>query len=57
MAEDIARAFDCGFAHHMIKPVNFEHLESALRRITAKDVFKAAPVQVTTRIPKSLLKS
>lgn len=57
MAEDIARAFDCGFAHHMIKPVNFEQLESVLRRITAKGVFKAAPVQVTTRIPTSLLKS
>jgi PAS domain S-box-containing protein len=42
MAEDITRAYDSGFAYHMIKPVNFEQLESVLRRITSKETFKKA---------------
>jgi CheY-like chemotaxis protein len=53
MAEDIARALDCGFAHHMIKPLNFEQLESVLRQITPKDVFKGASIRApgATRYP------
>jgi PAS domain S-box-containing protein len=42
MAEDISRALDCGFAHHMIKPVNFEQLEAVLHRITSKGTFRSA---------------
>jgi PAS domain S-box-containing protein len=50
MAEDIARALDCGFAHHMIKPVNFDQLESVLRRITSKGTFQAAPRPTITQL-------
>ena len=39
MADDIARAIDSGFAHHMIKPVNFDQLEAVLRRVTSKATF------------------
>ena len=42
MTEDIARALDCGFAYHMIKPLNNEQLEWVLRQVTPKNVFKGA---------------
>ncbi len=42
MSQDIARALDCGFAYHMVKPLNFEQLESVLRQVRPKNVFKAA---------------
>jgi signal transduction histidine kinase/ActR/RegA family two-component response regulator len=38
-AEDISRAMESGFAHHLIKPVNFERLEAALARVTSKKMF------------------
>ena len=47
MIEDIARALDCGFAYHMVKPLNIEQLESVLRHVTPKDVFKGT----TTKMP------
>lgn len=37
MTEDIARALDCGFAYHMVKPLNIEQLESVLRQVTPKN--------------------
>ena len=40
MAEDITHAFNSGFVHHMIKPVNFDQLESVLHRITSKGTFR-----------------
>jgi PAS domain S-box-containing protein len=46
MAEDIAKAFEVGFAHHMIKPVNYEQLESALRCITPKEAFRDAAASI-----------
>ena len=53
MAEDIKRAYDSGFAHHMIKPVNFEQLESVLRRITSKETFKKASTPTFGKRQKS----
>jgi PAS domain S-box-containing protein len=44
MAEDITRAFHSGFVHHMIKPVNFDQLESVLNRITAKSMFQPTSI-------------
>ena len=41
MAEDIAKAIASGFAHHMIKPVNFDQLEEVLRRLTSKNIFES----------------
>jgi signal transduction histidine kinase/CheY-like chemotaxis protein len=38
-AEDISRATESGFAHHLIKPVNFEQLEAILARVTSKEAF------------------
>jgi CheY-like chemotaxis protein len=38
-AEDISRATESGFAHHLIKPVNFDQLEAALARLTSKRAF------------------
>jgi PAS domain S-box-containing protein len=46
MAEDIARAFDAGFAHHLIKPVNFEQLESVLRRVSPRSLFSTPSPQL-----------
>lgn len=43
-AEDIARATQSGFAHHMIKPVNFEQLEAALARVTSKRAFEGETI-------------
>jgi YesN/AraC family two-component response regulator len=39
--EDIARATESGFAHHLIKPVNFDQLEAALARVTSKKTFES----------------
>src|SRR5207247_5824030 len=39
-AEDVAQAIDSGFAHHLIKPVDFNQLEAALLRLTSKGAFK-----------------
>ncbi len=33
-AEDVAQALNAGFAHHLVKPVNFERLEGFLREMT-----------------------
>ncbi len=57
MAEDITRAFEAGFAHHMIKPVSFEQLDSVLGRLTAKDTFQKTVAPISTPFPVSLLKS
>jgi CheY-like chemotaxis protein len=57
MAEDITRAFDAGFTHHMIKPVSFEQLESVLRRLTPKGTFKSSSTPISTPLPISLLRS
>jgi len=46
MIEDIARALDCGFAYHMVKPLNIEQLESVLRHVTPKDVFKGTTTKM-----------
>ena len=43
-AEDIARATESGFAHHLIKPVNFDQLEAALARVTSKKTFGGGAV-------------
>ena len=37
--EDIARATDSGFAHHLIKPVDFNRLETVLVQFTSKEMF------------------
>jgi signal transduction histidine kinase/ActR/RegA family two-component response regulator len=39
-AEDISRATESGFAHHMIKPVNIEQLQAALSRVTSRRTFE-----------------
>jgi signal transduction histidine kinase/ActR/RegA family two-component response regulator len=44
MAEDILRATESGFAHHLIKPVNFDHLEAVLARVTPKGAFEESAV-------------
>jgi two-component system CheB/CheR fusion protein len=49
MAEDITRAFDSGFAHHMIKPVNFEQLESVLSGIISKGTFENASLATSVK--------
>ncbi len=59
MAEDIDRAFEAGFSHHMIKPVNFDQLETVLRRITSKSVFSSrspgpGPIESATQMEFSL---
>ncbi len=38
-AEDLARTTNAGFAHHLIKPVPFEKLESVLRSMASKRTF------------------
>jgi signal transduction histidine kinase/CheY-like chemotaxis protein len=43
-AEDISRATESGFAHHLIKPVNFDQLEAALARVTSKRTFVGSAV-------------
>ena len=43
-AEDIARATESGFAHHLVKPVNFDQLEAALARLTSKRAFEGGTV-------------
>lgn len=57
MAEDITRAFDCGFAHHMIKPVSFEQLDTVLHRLTSKGTFQKSFSPISTPLPVSLLRS
>ena len=57
MAEDIERAFESGFAHHMIKPVSFEQLESILHRMTSKGTFKRSSTPISTPLPISFLRS
>jgi len=57
MAEDVKRAFDSGFAHHMIKPISFDRLESILRQIIAKDVFKKTSTPISAPLPISLIRS
>jgi CheY-like chemotaxis protein len=44
MAEDVTRATEAGFVHHMIKPINFEQLELVLRRITSKSTFQRTSI-------------
>jgi PAS domain S-box-containing protein len=34
--EDIARSIDAGFSEHLIKPVNFQQLDEAVRRIVGR---------------------
>jgi signal transduction histidine kinase/ActR/RegA family two-component response regulator len=41
-AEDIARATESGFAHHLIKPVDFNRLEAVLAQLTSKEMFSRA---------------
>jgi PAS domain S-box-containing protein len=41
MAEDITRAINAGFSHHLIKPVNFEQLEVVLNRVASKRTFRS----------------
>jgi CheY-like chemotaxis protein/predicted acetyltransferase len=41
MAEDITRAINAGFSHHLIKPVNFERLEVVLSRVASKCTFRS----------------
>ena len=36
MEEDIQRSRDAGFHDHLIKPVNFKRLETAIRELTTK---------------------
>jgi CheY-like chemotaxis protein len=43
-AEDISRATESGFAHHLIKPVNFDQLEATLARVTSKKAFEGGAV-------------
>jgi signal transduction histidine kinase/ActR/RegA family two-component response regulator len=38
-AEDILRATDSGFAHHLIKPVNVDQLQAVLARVKSKRTF------------------
>jgi two-component system CheB/CheR fusion protein len=57
MAEDITRAFESGFAHHMIKPVSFEQLEAILHRLTSKGTFKRSSTPISTPLPISFLRS
>jgi two-component system, chemotaxis family, CheB/CheR fusion protein len=57
MTEDVKRAFDSGFAHHMIKPISFDRLESILRQIIAKDVFKKTSTPISSPLPISLTRS
>ncbi|MCA1658503.1 MAG: PAS domain S-box protein, partial [Verrucomicrobiaceae bacterium] len=42
-AEDVTRAIDAGYAHHLIKPVSFEKLESVLGSLTSKRTFGPFP--------------
>jgi signal transduction histidine kinase/ActR/RegA family two-component response regulator len=49
-AEDIRRATEAGFAHHLLKPVNFEHLEAILARVTPKDAFEAGALNETSAV-------
>jgi signal transduction histidine kinase/ActR/RegA family two-component response regulator len=39
-SEDVAKATAAGFAHHLIKPVEFAQLESVLLRLTSKGMFE-----------------
>ncbi|MEP7014758.1 MAG: ATP-binding protein [Verrucomicrobiota bacterium] len=57
MAEDVKRAFDAGFAHHMIKPINFDRLESILHKIVAKGVFRKTSTPISSPLPASLVRS
>ncbi|MGV3663873.1 MAG: response regulator, partial [Prosthecobacter sp.] len=36
MEEDVKRSLDAGFAHHLIKPVNFAKLDAALASVQAR---------------------
>jgi YesN/AraC family two-component response regulator len=49
-AEDVARATEAGFAHHLIKPVNVEQLEAALARVTSKRRFGSGTVIETSDV-------
>jgi len=46
-AEDVARAIEAGFAHHLVKPVNFNQVEVALARVMPKRAFGGDPVVET----------
>ncbi|HEV3410066.1 MAG TPA: ATP-binding protein [Chthoniobacterales bacterium] len=46
-ADDIRRATEAGFAHHLIKPVDFNQLESVLMRLTDKGTFTRDPASST----------
>jgi CheY-like chemotaxis protein len=38
MESDMQKSRDAGFAEHLVKPVNFAQLQSAIRRVTATTV-------------------
>jgi PAS domain S-box-containing protein len=57
MADDISRAFDAGFAHHMIKPVTFEQLDAVVRRLGSKAIFTNSSIPIPAPLPARLLKS
>ena len=46
-AEDVSRAIEAGFAHHLVKPVNFNQVEVALARVMPKRAFGGDPVVET----------
>jgi signal transduction histidine kinase/ActR/RegA family two-component response regulator len=49
-AEDVAQAIESGFAHHLIKPVDFNQLEAALLRLTSKRSFKRDPATKPAKV-------
>ena len=49
-AEDVTQAIESGFAHHLIKPVDFNRLEAVLAQLTAKGVFKRDVVTETPNV-------
>lgn len=51
-AEDIRRATEAGFAHHLIKPVDFIQLEGVLLRLSSKEAFSGRAAK--SRVPAAL---
>jgi CheY-like chemotaxis protein len=57
-AEDVTQAIESGFAHHLIKPVDFNQLEAVLLRLTSTETFKrdrATKAQHTLQQPPRVL--
>jgi DNA-binding NtrC family response regulator len=44
-AEDISNATEAGFSHHLIKPIDFNQLETVLVRLTSNELFQRAPAE------------